>query len=655
VVRPPPPRPKPQPARTSGGRGLPTPTSTTPAPPTTPSTGPAFKCRAEGFFPHATSCKKYFWCLDTPNQGMVAHTFSCPQGLFFNEFTDGCDFLRNVNCGDKDTTEVEKPQGTEPETSESSDSDEEVAEEEDPKSLKDILELVKAAGGVEGLEKQIEEEAVAKKKEDERRQRISTKTRNRLTQLLKGRQRESGLTNSKAQENLENLARSNKKIQIVGAHLEPEVPEEEPLHLGVFKPKAGIREKLRETLHEVLLVEMASRPTKDEGEDQSTLSPLSTVTISKNTRIEGESIGRARETVRGFASRRREQSLERATTTTEAPSDSNRLRGHFSRGRERSKEYVTIQRGRTTTSPATRPQDKAPERGADTEYTSSQDFRPTVGDVLVPTEPPPPPPTTTAALTTVVLTTTSTTTSTPRPTPGPREQPRRLEIFNVRDEEEVQGETLGQDLDREEEEADNNLRTSHDSQAITQSLFDRSRTEPPRSSRPFVGRPLRPVPPELPLRSRGPSRQRQRPRPASASRARAPVAVPARRVTSSPARTPPAPTRTVAQVQSGEEDAFEYEYYYDYLDEDNSRLNPDYDLVPLANKVRILSDGLPHCLDVGVFPHPFSCKKFINCFRNPGTGIQGSIYQCPSYLAFDPVGGRCNWVNEIVCAAGTRA
>ena len=66
---------------------------------------------------------------------------------------------------------------------------------------------VLSTGGVEGLEKQIEEEAHAKKKEDDRRQRISTKTRNRLTQLLKGRQRESGLTNSKAQENLENLAR----------------------------------------------------------------------------------------------------------------------------------------------------------------------------------------------------------------------------------------------------------------------------------------------------------------------------------------------------------------------------------------------------------------------------------------------------------------
>jgi len=79
--------------------------------------------------------------------------------------------------------------------------------------------------------------------------------------------------------------------------------------------------------------------------------------------------------------------------------------------------------------------------------------------------------------------------------------------------------------------------------------------------------------------------------------------------------------------------------------------NTEYDLVPLTNKVRILSDGLPHCFDVGVFPHPYSCKKFINCYRNPGQGIQGSIYQCPSYLAFDPVGGRCNWVNEIVCAS----
>ena len=78
--------------------------------------------------------------------------------------------------------------------------------------------------------------------------------------------------------------RSNKKIMIVGAHLEPEEPEEQALHLGVFKPKAGIREKLRETLHTVLEHEMAERGDHREEEEPSTIAPLSTVTISRNTR-----------------------------------------------------------------------------------------------------------------------------------------------------------------------------------------------------------------------------------------------------------------------------------------------------------------------------------------------------------------------------------
>jgi len=104
-------------------------------------------------------------------------------------------------------------------------------------------------------------------------------------------------------------------------------------------------------------------------------------------------------------------------------------------------------------------------------------------------------------------------------------------------------------------------------------------------------------------------------------------------------------------IDTPESSEFEYEYYYDYLDVEDSSHRADYDLVPLSNKVRIMADGIPHCLDVGVFPHPFNCKQFVNCFRNPGTGIIGSIYKCPSYLAFDPVGGRCNWVSEIVCEA----
>ena len=43
--------------------------------------------------------------MAVPGSGMVAHTFTCPQGLYFNSLTDGCDFRRNVDCEGKDDTE----------------------------------------------------------------------------------------------------------------------------------------------------------------------------------------------------------------------------------------------------------------------------------------------------------------------------------------------------------------------------------------------------------------------------------------------------------------------------------------------------------------------------------------------------------------------
>lgn len=49
-------------------------------------------CRDEGFFPHTSNCKKYFWCVEVLGTGIIAHTFTCPEGLFFNSLTDGCDF-----------------------------------------------------------------------------------------------------------------------------------------------------------------------------------------------------------------------------------------------------------------------------------------------------------------------------------------------------------------------------------------------------------------------------------------------------------------------------------------------------------------------------------------------------------------------------------
>ncbi|XP_071042934.1 endochitinase [Parasteatoda tepidariorum] len=89
--------------------------STTPPPFTTPDPGAPFECEDEGFFNNPTDCKKYFWCLDSgpSNLGLVAHSFTCPSGLFFNKNRDSCDYAANVVCKVKKaaatTTTTPKP------------------------------------------------------------------------------------------------------------------------------------------------------------------------------------------------------------------------------------------------------------------------------------------------------------------------------------------------------------------------------------------------------------------------------------------------------------------------------------------------------------------------------------------------------------------
>ncbi|XP_038220780.1 mucin-17 [Zerene cesonia] len=170
----------------------------TPEPPTTPDPGSDFKCTDEGFFPHPRDCKKYFWCLDSgpSDLGIVAHQFTCPSGLYFNKAADSCDFARNVLCKKPAATTKAPTKATttttttvttttttrrpvrltskssllfrtstttpEPELSEEEEefSDEEAddaadVEAEDPKVIKELIDLIKKVGGVEQLEKHL--------------------------------------------------------------------------------------------------------------------------------------------------------------------------------------------------------------------------------------------------------------------------------------------------------------------------------------------------------------------------------------------------------------------------------------------------------------------------------------------------------------------
>ncbi|XP_017780174.1 PREDICTED: serine-rich adhesin for platelets-like isoform X2 [Nicrophorus vespilloides] len=182
----------------SGSSLVVTPNWKTPEPPTTPDPGGDFKCEDEGFYPHPRDCKKYFWCLNGPSDlGIIAHQFNCPAGLYFNKAASSCDYTQNVLCNKKiqkaattstpytkeakttSTTEYKSlfttprvpPKITaatsrttyqsttaEPEYEDEYEYEDDVEDanndSEDPALIKELLDLIKKAGGVEQLEKQ---------------------------------------------------------------------------------------------------------------------------------------------------------------------------------------------------------------------------------------------------------------------------------------------------------------------------------------------------------------------------------------------------------------------------------------------------------------------------------------------------------------------
>ena len=118
---------------------------------------------------------------------MVAHTFTCPQGLYFNALTEGCDFRRNVDCDGKDDTE-EASGTTSATTARTTAASSDERRNGEPETLEDVLAAIKDAGGLDAFEEKLrreeEEKEAAKRREEERRQEISKKTRSRLSELL---------------------------------------------------------------------------------------------------------------------------------------------------------------------------------------------------------------------------------------------------------------------------------------------------------------------------------------------------------------------------------------------------------------------------------------------------------------------------------------
>ncbi|CAH2244550.1 jg11670 [Pararge aegeria aegeria] len=85
---------------------------------------------------------------------------------------------------------------------------------------------------------------------------------------------------------------------------------------------------------------------------------------------------------------------------------------------------------------------------------------------------------------------------------------------------------------------------------------------------------------------------------------------------------------------------------YDYYDDGQEKVVENFEE---ANRVILHGKGNIECLDIGNFPHPTSCKKFISCARMESGSVVGWEYICPKGLSFDPVGGICNWSAGLGC------
>jgi hypothetical protein len=154
------------------------------------------------------------------------------------------------DCDGKDETEEEDEQ---PSSTTSRTTAAKPKKPGEPETLEDVLEAIKDAGGLEAFEQKLqleeEEREAAKRREEERRAEISKKTRNRLSELL-ARKRDEVLQELE-RNGVASTETETPKVELFGFE-EESTEESVTLRPNRFRPEAGIRNRLRNRLNQVL-------------------------------------------------------------------------------------------------------------------------------------------------------------------------------------------------------------------------------------------------------------------------------------------------------------------------------------------------------------------------------------------------------------------
>ncbi|XP_046681146.1 proteoglycan 4 isoform X2 [Homalodisca vitripennis] len=709
--RPKPTKPKPRPTTTtstaspSKAGGL-----TTPEPPTTPDPGSDFVCKDEGFFPHPRDCKKYFWCLDSgpSNLGIVAHQFTCPSGLFFNKAADSCDYTRNVLCNkkEKSTTAAPKVTAATSKTTagrvttttttttttteapvEEEYEEEEEHEQEDPESIKQLIQLIKKLGGLAELEKQLEGAGGASTPSIPRSLYNKVLTPQRPRYQSPFRNGPSGPQNEGLSQKDDGAAYRREKPQYVTIRRErpsTEAPEEEVEEPEPVRKYTSVQRQRPSAQYEV----------EEKGEEEITPRAAIRYQTIERTRpprpVQKEEEEEEEEEDREERFRPKYSSIQRTRPTTVEPPVEVTSPRYVTLRRQRPQveqqlEESTIKHTGETIVIEQEEEIKPIEIDIEEPIPTSVRPKLKVGGTKVrvgfrrPATPRSRQPLVTTTSTEAPVperpvvkfyrrrvnkhrsdarnATTLQSAATTSPIPDVYEttaKQRRFEFprrtvrpsINSLPQQSALVATPVPLVEIEDNHSDESLHEVDTETVERQEFYNSQSIED--STLPDLANVA--VAAIQSLATAPPSTETVAPVIVSTTR-RQPL-----RTTTRPPPSPPPPVRRGPPRPFSKVTTAAPKSQYISKHKPYDDLAPDYEDyyaepvdIPLSGKVRIHNDGYIECLDIGNFPHPFACKQFISCAKMENGHLLGWEYTCPRGLSFDPIGGICNWSAGLGC------